>query len=55
MGGARPLDRAAAEAAVDRVATALGLSRVEAAAGIYRIINLKMADGIRLMTLAARR
>ncbi|HET6224432.1 MAG TPA: hydantoinase/oxoprolinase family protein, partial [Dongiaceae bacterium] len=51
MGGARPLDRAAAEAAVDRVATALGLSRLEAAAGIYRMINLKMADGIRLMTL----
>jgi N-methylhydantoinase A len=51
MGGARPLDRAAAEAAVDRVAQALGLSRLEAAAGIYRMINLKMADGIRLMTL----
>jgi N-methylhydantoinase A len=51
MGGARPLDRAAAEAAVDRVAEALGLSRLEAAAGIYRMINLKMADGIRLMTL----
>jgi N-methylhydantoinase A len=51
MGGARPLDRAAAEAAVDRVATALGLARLEAAAGIYRMINLKMADGIRLMTL----
>jgi N-methylhydantoinase A len=51
MGGARPLDRGAAEAAVDRVAAALGLSRLEAAAGIYRIINLKMADGIRLMTL----
>lgn len=51
MGGARPLDRAAAEASVDRVAAALGLSRLEAAAGIYRMINLKMADGIRLMTL----
>jgi N-methylhydantoinase A len=51
MGGARPLDRAAAEAAVARVATALGLTRLEAAAGIYRMINLKMADGIRLMTL----
>lgn len=51
MGGARPLDRAAAEAAVDRVAAALGLTRLEAAAGIYRMINLKMADGIRLMTL----
>src|SRR5206468_10760329 len=50
MGGARPLDRAAAEAAVDRVAAALGLSRLEAAAGICRMINLKTADGIRLMT-----
>ena len=53
MGGARPLDRAAAEAAVDRVAVSLGLSRLEAAAGIHRMINLKMADGIRLMTLGA--
>ncbi|MGB6399573.1 MAG: hydantoinase/oxoprolinase family protein, partial [Bradyrhizobium sp.] len=51
MGGKRPLDRAAAEAAIDRIATSLGLSRLEAAAGIYRMINLKMADGIRLMTL----
>jgi N-methylhydantoinase A len=51
MGGARPLDRAAAEAAVDRIAAALGLSRLEAAVGIYRMINLNMADGIRLMTL----
>jgi N-methylhydantoinase A len=51
MGGARPLDRAAAEAAIDRVAASLDLTRLEAAAGIYRIINLKMADGIRLMTL----
>ena len=51
MGGARPLDSAASEAAVDRVAASLGLSRLQAAAGIYRLINLKMADGIRLMTL----
>lgn len=51
MGGARPLDAAAAEAAVDRVAASLDLKRIEAAAGIYRMINLKMADGIRLMTL----
>ncbi|KJC60786.1 5-oxoprolinase [Bradyrhizobium sp. LTSPM299] len=51
MGGARPLDRAASEAAVDRIAAALDLSRLEAAAGIYKMINLKMADGIRLMTL----
>ncbi|MGH6714459.1 MAG: hydantoinase/oxoprolinase family protein, partial [Bradyrhizobium sp.] len=51
MGGQRPLDRAASEAAVDRVATSMELSRVEAAVGIYRMINLNMADGIRLMTL----
>src|SRR6516165_4622163 len=51
MGGKRPLDSAAAEAAVDRIAASLGLSRLQAAAGIHRMINLKMADGIRLMTL----
>jgi N-methylhydantoinase A len=51
MGGKRPLDADAAEAAVDRIAASLGLTRLQAAAGIYRMINLKMADGIRLMTL----
>ena len=51
MGGARPLDRTAAEAAVDRIAASLELSRLEAAAGIHKMINLTMADGIRLMTL----
>src|ERR1700716_4408998 len=51
MGGQRPLDRAASAAAIDRVAACLDLSRLEAAAGVYRMINLKMADGIRLMTL----
>src|SRR3954463_4224783 len=51
LGGQRLLDRAAAEAAVDRVALALGLDRGATAAGIYRLINLKMADGIRLMTV----
>ena len=51
MGGQRRLDKAAAEAAVDRLGKALNLSRVETAAGIHRLVNLKMADGIRLMTL----
>jgi N-methylhydantoinase A len=51
MGGSRPLAAEAAGTAVDRIAASLGLSRLEAAAGIYRMINLKMADGIRLMTL----
>jgi N-methylhydantoinase A len=51
MGGKRPLDREASEVAIDQIAAALDLSRLEAAAGIYKMINLKMADGIRLMTL----
>jgi N-methylhydantoinase A len=51
LGGARKLDRTASEAAVDQIAAALKLSREETAAGIFRLINLKMADGIRLMTL----
>jgi N-methylhydantoinase A len=51
MGGKRPLDRGASETAIDQIAAALDLSRLEAAAGIYKMINLKMADGIRLMTL----
>jgi N-methylhydantoinase A len=51
LGGERKLNRAASEAAVDRVAASLKLSREESAAGIVRLINLKMADGIRLMTL----
>jgi N-methylhydantoinase A len=51
MGGRRPLDTAAAEAAVDRVAALLQIDRTQAATGIFRLVNLKMADGIRLMTL----
>src|SRR4051794_14269212 len=51
MGGKRPLDPAASETAIDHVAASLNLSRLQAAAGVYRMINLKMADGIRLMTL----
>ncbi|MBV9561639.1 MAG: hydantoinase/oxoprolinase family protein [Bradyrhizobium sp.] len=51
MGGKRPLDVSAAEAAIDRLATSLKITRIEAAAGIFRLVNLKMADGIRMMTL----
>jgi N-methylhydantoinase A len=51
MGGRRPLDVAAAEAAIDHLADALKISRIEAAAGVFRLVNLKMADGIRLMTV----
>jgi N-methylhydantoinase A len=51
MGGKRPLDTTAAEAVIDRLAASLGITRLAAAAGIFRLVNLKMADGIRLMTL----
>ncbi|MBV9983841.1 hydantoinase/oxoprolinase family protein [Bradyrhizobium sp.] len=51
MGGRRPLDVAAAEVAIDRLADALKIGRIEAAAGVFRLVNLKMADGIRLMTV----
>ncbi|QEL26501.1 hydantoinase/oxoprolinase family protein [Bosea sp. F3-2] len=51
MGGRRKLDSAAADAAVNEIAEALGISLQQAAAGIYRMVNLGMADGIRLMTL----
>lgn len=51
LGGSQPLDKEAAEAALDRLAAQLSLDRIEAAAGVYRMINLKMADGIRMITL----
>lgn len=49
--GAMKLDREAAEAAVARVAEPLGLSIPEAAAGINRIIDSKMADLLRRMSV----
>ncbi|GGC91990.1 hydantoinase/oxoprolinase family protein [Chelatococcus reniformis] len=51
LGGRRPLDLAAAERAMDAMAERLRLTRDQTALGIHRLINLKMADGIRLMTL----
>ena len=45
------LDRAAAEAAVDLVAAKLGVDRMAAAEGIHRIINTRMAEGIRLVSV----
>lgn len=51
LGGRSSLDREAAERAIDRVAKPLGVSRVEAAEGIYRIINTRMAEGIRLVSV----
>jgi N-methylhydantoinase A len=51
LGGRAKLDRGAAEAAVDRVAAKLGVDRMAAAEGIHRIINTRMAEGIRLVSV----
>ena len=51
LGGERRLDRPAAERAVVAVAAALAIRPIAAAAGIYRIVNARMAEGIRLMTV----
>lgn len=49
--GKGKLDLSAAETAVEALGDQLGMGRHETAAGIHRLINVKMADGIRLMTL----
>jgi N-methylhydantoinase A len=51
LGGRTRLDRAAAEAAVDGIANALGVSRLDAALGIHRIVNTRMAEGIRMVSV----
>ncbi len=51
LGGRRSLDRSAAEAAVARIGGALGLSTEAAAAGIVRLVNARMADGVRIATV----
>jgi N-methylhydantoinase A len=51
LGGRATLDTAAAEAAVDRVAEALGVDRMAAAEGIHRVINTRMAEGVRLVSV----
>jgi N-methylhydantoinase A len=50
-GGLLRLEVAAAEAAVGAVAGRLGLDVVATAAGIHRVVNARMADQIRLMTI----
>jgi N-methylhydantoinase A len=51
LGGRAQLSMAAAEAAVDGVAGKLGINRMAAAEGIHRVINTRMADGIRLVSV----
>jgi len=47
LGGEMPLDRAAANAAIDRVAAQLGAKRGQTSAGIYRIVAETMAGAAR--------
>jgi N-methylhydantoinase A len=51
LGGRRRLDREAGEAAVGRLAAGLGLTPVAAAAGIHRVIDMRMADAVRVATV----
>src|SRR5712692_7160381 len=48
LGGRRHLDREAATEAVARVAERLGIGVEDAAAGIHRLVNSRMADGVRV-------
>jgi len=50
-GGALALDVHAAEVAIAAVARRLGLDPIATAAGIHRVVNARMADQIRLMTI----
>ena len=51
LGGRRSLDRDASVAAVQRLADRLGISLAEAAGGIHRLVNTRMADGVRVATV----
>jgi N-methylhydantoinase A len=46
-----PLDRAAAERALTTLGAQLGLDAVSAASGVVRIVNGRMAEGIRLVSV----
>ena len=50
-GGAMTLDVTAAERAVGAIASKLGIETIAAAAGIHRVVNARMADQIRLVTI----
>lgn len=51
LGGRAKLNIPAMQDAMERLGQKLELSAIETAAGILRLINIKMADGVRLMTL----
>jgi len=47
----RTLDRGAADAVMARLASDLGIQPEQAAAGIHRVVNSRMADGVRIATV----
>jgi N-methylhydantoinase A len=51
LGGRTRLDRGAAERAVDALAGKLDVDRMAAAEGIHRVVNTRMAEGIRLVSV----
>jgi N-methylhydantoinase A len=51
LGGRMTLDPKASAAALDRLAGQLRLDREAAAAGVFRVINGRMAEGIRLVSV----
>ncbi|MBY5405790.1 hydantoinase/oxoprolinase family protein [Rhizobium leguminosarum] len=51
LGGKKKLNYAETLTRMQGLAGTLGVSVQDAAAGIYRLVNMKMADGIRIMTL----
>ena len=51
LGGRRTLDSGAAQDAVGALAGRLGLTTEQAAAGIHRLVNTRMADGVRVATV----
>ncbi len=51
LGGRRALDRAASQQVVTELASQLGIGMAEAASGIHRLVNTRMADGVRVATV----
>jgi N-methylhydantoinase A len=51
LGGRRTLDLDAATAVVAKLAAELGIGTEQAAAGIHRVVNSRMADGVRVATV----
>jgi N-methylhydantoinase A len=51
LGGGTVLSQTASDAVLEKVGEGLGADRLQAAHAIYRIVNSKMADGIRLVSV----